>query len=278
MSGHEVEEGGAGGSCEPFTGRPLPLHSKKMTGPLLQRLGRGLEDPDTAPPDELRQAIRDKLVEMGRDPKTVQVRLQEMTQGMRIGLQDAGGIFLDLAPEDPEDHPDRDHTEESESGNAEVDLETVRKTLKEVSEQKGTLEAEVSSLQVALAGERERVKELWKANCMQLSEFDAALTAKDEEIERLREQLARSYSRSHSRSHSPSRSSILHESSGEEDITRPVRSVGQRRGKAPPVDAFTGKNPEVRLDDWLPALQRAAEWNDWSQAELLIQLAGHLRG
>ena len=38
---------------------PLPLHSKKMTGPLLQRLGRGLEVPDTAPPDELQQAIPD---------------------------------------------------------------------------------------------------------------------------------------------------------------------------------------------------------------------------
>ena len=59
MSGHEVEEGGAGGSREPFTGRPLPLHSKKMTGPLLQRLGRGLEVPDRAPPDELQQAIPD---------------------------------------------------------------------------------------------------------------------------------------------------------------------------------------------------------------------------
>jgi len=44
------------------------------------------------------------------------------------------------------------------------------------------------------------------------------------------------------------------------------------------VDAFTGENPEVRLDDWLPALQRAAEWNNWGQDELLIQLAGHLRG
>ena len=26
-----------------------------------------------------------------------------------------------------------------------------------------------------------------------------------------------------------------------------------RRGKAPPMDAFTGENPEVRLDDWLPS-------------------------
>ena len=32
------------------------------------------------------------------------------------------------------------------------------------------------------------------------------------------------------------------------------------------------------FEDWLPALQRAAEWNRWSDQETLIQLAGHLRG
>ena len=34
----------------------------------------------------------------------------------------------------------------------------------------------------------------------------------------------------------------------------------------------------MRIDDWLPALKRAASWNGWSEAETLIQLAGHLRG
>ena len=44
------------------------------------------------------------------------------------------------------------------------------------------------------------------------------------------------------------------------------------------VDVFTGENPEILLDDWLPALQRAAAWNGWTQQEYLIQLAGYLRG
>jgi len=35
----------------------------------------------------------------------------------------------------------------------------------------------------------------------------------------------------------------------------------QRRGKAPPIDPFTGENPEIRLDDWLPTLERASVWN-----------------
>ena len=51
-----------------------------------------------------------------------------------------------------------------------------------------------------------------------------------------------------------------------------------RRGKAPPVDSFKGSDPEVRFDDWLPTLERAAYWNGWSEEEKLIQLAGHLRG
>ena len=51
-----------------------------------------------------------------------------------------------------------------------------------------------------------------------------------------------------------------------------------RRGKAPPVDMFTGEDAEVRFEDWLPSLQRAANWNGWSADEQLIQLAGHLRG
>ncbi len=50
------------------------------------------------------------------------------------------------------------------------------------------------------------------------------------------------------------------------------------RDKAPPVDLFTSEDPETHLDDWLPALRRAGSWNDWSEEELLIQLAGHLRG
>ena len=51
-----------------------------------------------------------------------------------------------------------------------------------------------------------------------------------------------------------------------------------RRGKAPPVDPFTGEDPAVKLEDWLPILKSASLWNRWSQEEELLQLAGHLRG
>ena len=51
-----------------------------------------------------------------------------------------------------------------------------------------------------------------------------------------------------------------------------------RHGKAPPIDAFTGEDAEIRFDDWLPMLERAAAWNNWSESETLIQFAGYLRG
>ena len=44
------------------------------------------------------------------------------------------------------------------------------------------------------------------------------------------------------------------------------------------MDSFTGENPEIRLDDWLPALDRASLWNQWTDEEYLIQFAGHLHG
>lgn len=48
-----------------------------------------------------------------------------------------------------------------------------------------------------------------------------------------------------------------------------------RRGKDPPVDPFTGEKLELRLDDWLPNLERVALWNGWTDEE---RLANHLRG
>ena len=44
------------------------------------------------------------------------------------------------------------------------------------------------------------------------------------------------------------------------------------------MDPFTGENLEIRIDEWLPSLERARAWNDWTEEELLLQLAGHLRG
>jgi len=69
--------------------------------------------------------------------------------------------------------------------------------------------------------------------------------------------------------------SIVH---AEEHTPPPALHQVAHHGKAPPVDSFTGKNADFRLEDWLPTLERASFWNCWTDEELLLQFAGHLRG
>ena len=76
-------------------------------------------------------------------------------------------------------------------------------------------------------------------------------------------------------------------------VSRPISTVGTvdqgkltadghayipRRGKAPPIDTFTAEDIRMTFDNWLPILERAAIWNEWTPEESLMQLAGHLRG
>ena len=48
--------------------------------------------------------------------------------------------------------------------------------------------------------------------------------------------------------------------------------------QSPPIDSFNGEDSEIRFDDWIPTLERAATWNGWTEDERLMQLAGHLCG
>ena len=65
-----------------------------------------------------------------------------------------------------------------------------------------------------------------------------------------------------------------------ESVVSPERESQQQswQGKALLLDCFSGSNPEITFDDWLPSLERVARWNEWTKEDTLIQLAGHLRG
>jgi hypothetical protein len=141
------------------------------------------------------------------------------------------------------------------------DVEALQEALKEADEEKRSLRDEVSVLKRELEGMKVRVNELWWTSCEHLAEFDATVTSKDEGIASLKRQLRGGPPRPIPDPH-----------------VVPNGTSRQRRGKAPPIDPFTGENPELRLVDWLPSLRRAAQWNRWSKEEELMQLAGHLRG
>ena len=52
----------------------------------------------------------------------------------------------------------------------------------------------------------------------------------------------------------------------------------RRQDKALPIEFFSGEDPAILLDDWLPSLERASSWNGWSTEDQLMQLPGYLRG
>ena len=104
--------------------------------------------------------------------------------------------------------------------------------------------------------------------------MDGSLLKKDEEISRLKAEVARSHATSPSTHSSVSDDPDL--GAGVDSVRRTSRPPVYR-GKAPPVDTFTEEEAGTQPDDWLPILQRAANWNGWTLDDLSIQLAGHLK-
>ena len=230
----------------------LPLNSKRLTASLLRQLAGGQGIPTSASQGDLRPMVEAKLTEDGRDPLHTQVVL---TGGTHISLQDESGVFheVELEPPEVENPLSSDSEEKSES-------ETVLE-----------LRSEIAQLKMELEEQKAKTRDMWRLNCEQLSELDCSLTEKDEEITRLRNEVSRLQGSSHSDA-SETASQASAESGGVPHSSR------TRRGEAPPVDSFTGEDPECRLDDWLPTLRRAAGWNSWTEGDMLIQLAGHLKG
>lgn len=236
--------------------RTLPLKT-------LRKLAEGLGVLSRASSGDLLSMIEGKLTEAHHDPLRTQVLLCTSERGACITLQDETGVFKEIelpAPEDPSlgNLPHEGGEEEDEPA---IVVE---------------LRAEVERLTAELEVLKKRVRELWKLNCDQLAEMDDSLLQKDE-ISRLKAEVVRS--------RSPATSPSTHSSVS--DDPEPVLGVDSgwrtshlvvRRGKAPPVDPFTGEEAETWLDDWLPTLERAANWNDWMPGDLLIKLAGHLKG
>ena len=176
-----------------------------------------------------------------------------------------------------------------------AELEQVKTDLAEAASS-----SRVEELTSELQREKDRTKDVWRLNCEQVVRCDTELAEKESEIARLKALLGERKSEPRDmsgggRASSPKevavsavRASVRTGvgcrplepvSSPMRDFDPPTRTChAVRRGKAPPVDAFTGETQELRLDDWLPNLERAALWNGWTDEELLMQFAGHLRG
>ena len=285
-------------------GRRVPLNSRRLTAVHLRQVGRALDLPTSGSADEVRQLIEGKLAD--RDAQNVQVMVDEtLRMQTMIWLVDSEGPFLQTDPSyrDSPGSSERDQecrklreqngelherladlqSQSEEQGRMVAQLETELESLRGVSSDE--LAAEVERVKAELVEEREKRRQLWQTTCQQVAEQDRLLSTKEDELLALRTQLASLSPRtvlprveeedSSERARSPS------EARAPPPLI-PPRSVAHesrtRRGKAPPVEPFTGENAEVQFEDWLPTLERAAAWNGWSEEDLLLQLAGHLRG
>ena len=277
-----METDGTGGSSEGSGNEGprvrLPLNSKRLKRSQLERLAKALDLPTSASGDELRQLIDGKLTDQGKEARNVQVVSDDATPASRFALEDEEGEFLEVPADSgggsagdsqPTAEPDGGGTSR---GSQESEVASLTAALEEARRQAESLQTEVSELRHQLTEEKTRFREMWRSNCRCLAEYDSVIAEKDVEIEELKHSLQEATSLS---GHDPVEALEVprHRPSG---IT-PAEHRG-RRGKAPPVDPFTGKSPEMRFDDWLPSLERASQWNEWSEEELLMQLAGHMRG
>ena len=188
--------------------------------------------------------------------------------GVHLQLQDIDGIFLEAPPIASTDEAISESSEE-EAGSVN-DLEG--RSNEEWREALRKANDELGEVKTALVQSKNRLQEVWSANCAQLKEFDAIVQSKDEEITFLKTQLREagsvsSFSRKGRSSSGSSSPSPVH-------MDHPNR----RSGKAPPIDPFSGELEETLFDDWLPSLERTSKWNGWGEADKLLQLAGHLRG
>ena len=253
-------------------GRPMPLNSRRVTGPILRSVAATLGLPTRASAEELRQMIDGRLEELGREPRDVLVVVErgnvETDEPGHVWLHDGEGPFLDggllpaEAPEGPsvsvgvahagaivhgDRTPDREATLLAERDRLAADVERYRAEIE-------SSRAELEKTRTEVTSVKKRLKEVWRMNCDQSISYDKELAAKDAVIAGLQGRLAATPLSDHLGAVPRGERHSLHSS---------TTSGGSRRGKAPPVDPFLGDDDIVRFDDWLPSLERAASWNSW---------------
>ena len=149
--------------------RPLPLNSRKITTAMWRQIANALEVPGPTAAGEVRLMVEGKFRDMGKDPANVQVHVTEVERGNHLKLVDDEGEFLSVDPPEPE----LPSGENSESGDVAADGNNA--SILALEAERDALQLETDSLKEEVATLKLRVKELWKANCVQLSEFDEAI-------------------------------------------------------------------------------------------------------
>ena len=144
---------------------------------------------------------------------------------------------------------------------------------------------EFERLKAAVRSQTEKAKRFWRLRCDQMLAHDELIETKESEIASLCTQLVASQtqdSQAAAEHHDAGNKVALQNNATETAVVSSRQldtSTSQpvRKGKAPPVDLFTGEGSDVLWEDWFPTLERTTTWNNWTENEKMLQLAGHLR-
>ena len=292
-------------------GPTYPLNSKRITGEQLQRIAESLGLPSTGTVAVTRQIIEGKLLELEKEPRNAQVVVQESSEDPTIFLIDEEGIICISKPREQITHVseptgsesgapqeimrsalrdtvgDDDQSElqkalqarEQELHETRERLHEAEQALDDATKRCQQLEGELVGAKAAVEKEKRKVKKIWREKCeMQLFNEDA-LDEKDAEIATLKARLLNcTLPPTSSRAKYDQLKSATGDADHKMEEHRSALQLPHRRGKAPPIDPFSAEELDEHWDEWLPTFERAADWNGWSDAERLLQLAGHLRG
>ena len=217
-----------------------------------------------------------KLVDLGREPRDVMVVVETEAEGPgRVRIHDGEGEFLgtvlltteqpgssseedahataSIAVESDDRSRDREAALAAERDRLAADVERYRTELE-------SSRADLERTKNEVDGVKRRLKEVWRMNCDQNISYDEELATKDAEIAELKRRLSAAPGML------PHSDFIDHAVDAHESRPRHSPTVGgPRRGKAPPVDAFS--DGVFCFDDWLPSLERAAAWNAWAEPQ-----------
>ena len=115
---------------------------------------------------------------------------------------------------------------------------------------------DVERLKADLKAAKEKAKHMWQLSCSHSREQAEQIAALEAEVARLKTSRSPEALSDVSPSVPLSGRSSPVSQEVDTELTRPTC-----KGKAPPVDSFTGEDPAVKLEDWLPILESVTmEW------------------
>ena len=138
--------------------------------------------------------VEGKISKMGHEPYNVQIVFEEYSSDASFQLCDKDGKFLTVPSADANHCSEGDEPyEEMASGSfgeERNEVELLCQSVTDITRERDELREELETTKQQLELKKARVKELWRMSCEQVAEHDALILAKDEEIARLKVQLA----------------------------------------------------------------------------------------